>query len=39
MGVIGITDVVGVLVVCSARQENNKSHQTAMKVMDKRCNE
>jgi hypothetical protein len=27
------------LVVCSAQQENDKFHQTAMKVMEKRCNE
>jgi hypothetical protein len=38
-GVVGITDIVGVLVVCSARQENDELHQTAMKVMGKRCNE
>jgi hypothetical protein len=38
-GIVGITDIVGVLVVCSAQQENDKFHQTAMKVMEKRCNE
>jgi hypothetical protein len=39
MGVIGMSDIVGVLVVCGARQEDDELHQTAMKVTDKRCNE